>query len=80
MNTEIFNSGDLFGKVEPALLEKWIDLPEVRSSNFANGRYGFRANESLFRFNRRFWEPQLPDQLLQATVDQVPILASLDSF
>ena len=44
MNTEIFNSRGLFGRVEPALLEKWIHLPEVQSSNLADSRYGFQVN------------------------------------
>ena len=29
--------------------------------------------EFVFRFNRRIWEPQLPDRLILATVDHVPI-------
>ena len=36
-------------------------------------------DEFVFRFNRRFCEPQLPDQLLQTAVDHVPIRASLNS-
>ena len=33
----------------------------------------------LFCFNRRFWEPELPDQLPQAAVDHVPIRVSFNS-
>ena len=36
-------------------------------------------DEFVFRFNCRFWEPQLPDRLLQAAVDHVPIRASFNS-
>lgn len=36
-------------------------------------------DEFIFHFNRRFWEPQLPDRLLQAADDHEPIRASLKS-
>ena len=38
-----------------------------------------KVREFVFCFNRRFWEPLLPDRLLQATVDHVPIRASYNS-
>ena len=36
-------------------------------------------DDFVFPFNRRFWEPELPDRLLQAAVNHVPIQACLKS-
>ena len=74
----------------PEKVDEWLPKVQIVISNFKSFLAGtFHGvshqylqeyiDEFVFRFNRRFWEPQLPDRLLQATVDHVPIRASLNS-
>ena len=73
----------------PEQVEKWLPKVHIVISNFKSFLKGtFHGvshrylqeyiDEFVFRFNRRFWEPQLPDRLLQAAVDHVPIRAPLN--
>ena len=73
----------------PEQVEKWLPKVHIVISNFKSFLKGtFRGvshrylqeyiDEFVFRFNRRFWEPQLTDRLLQATVDHVPIRDSIN--
>ena len=68
----------------PEKVNEWLPKVHIVISNFKSFLAGtFNGvshrylqeyiDEFVFRFNRRFWEPQLLDRLLQATVDHVPI-------
>ena len=73
----------------PEKVNEWLPKVHIVISNFKrflNGTFHGVSHrylqeyidEFVFRFNRRFWEPQLPDRLLQAAVDHVPIRAYLN--
>ena len=74
----------------PEKVDEWLPKVHIVISNFKSFLAGtFHGvshrylqeylDEFEFRFNRRFWESQLLDRLLQAAVDHVPIRASLNS-
>ena len=74
----------------PEKVDEWLPKVHIVISNFKSFLAGtFHGvshrylqeyiDEFVFRFNRRFREPQLPDRLLQAAVDHVPIRACLKS-
>ena len=74
----------------PEKVTEWLPKVHIVISNFKSFLAGtFHGvshrylqeyiDEFVFRFNRRFWEPQLPDRLLQAAVDHVPIRTCLKS-
>lgn len=73
----------------PDKVDEWLPKVHIVISNFKSflaGTYHGVSHrylqeyidEFVFRFNRRFWEPQLPERLLQASVDHVPIRDSLN--
>lgn len=68
----------------PEKADEWLPLVHLVISNFKrfligtfHGVSGKRLQEYLdefvFRFNRRFWEDQLPDRLVEAAVTHVPV-------
>ena len=68
----------------PEKADEWLPLVHLVISNFKrfligtfHGVSGRRLQECLdefvFRFNRRFWEDQLPARLVEAAVTHVPV-------
>jgi len=68
----------------PNLADKWLPMVHIIIGNmkaFINGTFHGVSGKYLqsyldefcYRFNRRFWEPQLPLRLLNACLTHVPI-------
>ena len=68
----------------PALASEWLPLVHIMIGNmkqFINGTFHGVSSEYLqeyldefcYRFNRRFWEPELPLRLLNACLSHVPV-------
>ena len=72
-------------KITPAhKVDQWLPSVHIVISNFKQFIGGtFHGvphkylqeylDEFVFRFNRRYWEDQLPMRLIQAAIDHVPI-------
>ncbi len=68
----------------PEKADEWLPLVRLVISNFkrflvgtfhgvSRTRLQEYLDESAFRFNRRFWEDQLPARLVEAAVNHVPV-------
>ena len=83
--TALTNSHDHRPKVaSPEKVDQWLPSIHIVISNFkrfvAGTFHGVShrylqeyIDEFVYRFNRRYWEPQLPLMLFQAAVDHAPV-------
>lgn len=72
----------------PAEVKNWLPFVHMAMANVKRLLYGTfhdvssrklqkYLDEFVYRYNRRFWESQLPDRLLRVCTHHSPILASI---
>ncbi len=79
------------GRVTPAaLVDEWLPWVHIAIGNLkayllgtfhgVTGKYLQEyLDEFVYRFNRRFWEPELPMRLLNACMDHMPVRLSAEN-